>query len=669
MALTFEGGGQRPVEASVIGVGLIIVPPRDPTTNIPWTGDLEIERAPDASGSPGTWVPIATIDHVPPAGGRYIDTDPLTAGRWTTAIWWYRYRLTRGGATGGYSAPRSVTSGLFPRGTRAGLQAGDAAAFYGGLRSEPLSDEKYAVVAADAAGIKADRTVGVDGAVRTLYTALTWLLPNGEFEVWQSASQPHGWTVDTGDSSVAAKDTGVVFSGDAAAKFSFGSGGSAATWRGLATNDPTKGAQCVPLRPGFRYRIIAASRVSTLTGAPKYRLKVQYDAGGTLTASREFTYRAATTYQRDEWVLTVPAAAEPNTKVWIEFQRNDTNAKDYWADSIRFEEEVASLAEQAALLASQGTSFALNGYFEEGTAYWRQTSGGSLFKTTAAPPDQGTAGAILTVGSSTHRVQQCDRSTDLVDSAEGNPIYIPVNPFDEIWGSIAFGTTSATSAGSTWRFGVEEYAADKALIQRQYIGSGSIVQSTTTILRGGGVLSSTTKYIVAIIEVLPAAGYDGVTIKFDALNLFWNAARRRCLAYKSAAVQSLTSGTETAVTFDVEAYDVGALHDTGANTTRITVPAEMVGRGGIRLVGQVSFAANATGSRRLRWKKNNTTFLAEVRMAAFATDATVVQCVARDEMPAATDYYELFATQNSGGALNALNGTRAVTFGEAIHDY
>lgn len=662
-----------PTRVQVVGIAITLVPGRD-ASGRPWTGTSEVQRAPDSGGSPGTWATIADdLPALPSAGAPFVDQRPATTDRWH-----YRWRHKGPGVGAGtLSSSVSALPDLIPKAVLdAAIHTGRQISVYPLMRTEPFTDDKYAVVAADAAGIKADRTVGVDGAVRTLYVALTHLLPNGEFEVWESASQPHAWSVDTGDSSVAAKDTSLVFSGDAAAKFSFGAGGSAATWRGFATNDPTKGGQCIPLRPGFRYRIIAASRVSTLTGPTKYRLRFQYDAGGTLTDEKQFTYRAATTYQRDEFVITVPTGADPNTKFWVEFQRGDTSAKDFWVDSVRFEEEVASLADQAAQLAGQGTSFVLNGSFEEGLSYWRQTSGGSLITTTSAPPEGGTAGAIVTVGGSTHRVQQCDRSSNVGGNpSDGNPIYLPVEPFDEIWGVCLFGTTSATSGPSNWRFGVEEYDSAKSLIQRQYCASGSIVQATTNTLRGGVVLSSTTKYVVAIIEVNPTAGYDGATIKFDGLRLFWNAARRRCLAFKNGAAQALTTGTEAAITFDAETYDIGGLHDTGANTTRLTVAAEMVGRGGIRLVGQVTFEANATGFRRLRWRKTlaagGTVILASTRLPPVATAATTteVQCVARDEMPAAGDYYELLATQNSGGNLNAVQGTREVTFAEAIHDY
>ena len=157
MALTFER--LYPIETSLVGVGLIIVPPRDTTTNIPWTGGIEVERAPDSGGSPGTWVLIATLDQVPPAGGRFIDDRP-----WTTSVWWYRYRPVRGGASGSYSAAVSATPGLFPRGTRAGFQTGDAAAFHAGVRGDPMSDGGYAVKATDNTGTQTDAAVRFDPA-------------------------------------------------------------------------------------------------------------------------------------------------------------------------------------------------------------------------------------------------------------------------------------------------------------------------------------------------------------------------------------------------------------------------------------------------------------------------------------------------------------------------
>jgi hypothetical protein len=662
MALTFEQ--VLPVQTSVIGVGLVLVPPRDAVTNLPWAGAIELERAPDSGGSPGTPESIAIIDHIPPAGGRYIDDRPST-----TSVWWYRYRAVRAGATGTFGAWVSMTPGLFPRGTRLGFQA-DAAAFYAGVRAEPLSDGKFAVLAASTDGTKVDRTALVDGGVRTLYAQQTHLLPNGEFEVWESASQPHGWAVDTGDSSAAVKETSTIFSGDAAAKFAFGSGGSGTTWRGFATNDPVKGAFSIALRPGFRYRVIAAARVSTLTGTPKYRIRFQFNAGGSLTDSRELTYLAANAYQRNEAVISVPATADPNTKFWVEFQRGDTNAKDFWVDSVRFEEEISSLSEQAAQLAQTGTSFVLNGDFEAGTPYWRLDTGADFIATTTSPISGLKSGQMTLPVAAAIRVQQCDRASDLVNPTTGDPLYLPVSPFDEIWGQLTL--KSDTILGSdTWRFGVAEYDAAKAFIQYTWIGTGSPTTATTT-LRGGIVLSSTTQYVVAVVEVPSTGGGGGVKIKLDDWKLFWTPARRRCRVYRSTN-QSLTSGTEAAINFDSETYDIGALHDTGSNTNRITVTAEMASRGEVRLFAQVSFDQGATGYRRVRISvtraAGGSAVLGEHKDSAVSsTESATLPVAAVDNAPAVGDYYEVLATHTQGVALNALAGA-SLTWFAAKHEW
>jgi hypothetical protein len=167
---------------------------------------------------------------------------------------------------------------------------------------------------------------------------VTYLVPNSEWDVWESASQPHAWSVDTGDSSVAAKETSIVFSGDAAAKFAFGAGGSAGIYRGFTTNDLTKGAFCVPLRPGVPCTVKIASRVSSIASAPAYRITVNHNAARTLQSIKTIAYRAATTYQVDEFTFTPPATSEANAELKIEFTRGSTTATDYWVDSLRIDE-------------------------------------------------------------------------------------------------------------------------------------------------------------------------------------------------------------------------------------------------------------------------------------------------------------------------------------------
>ena len=118
-------------------------------------------------------------------------------------------------------------------------------------------------------------------------------------------------------------------------------------------------------------------------------------------------------------------------------------------------------------------------------------------------------------------------------------------------------------------------------------------------------------------------------------------------AYKSAA-QSLTTATYTLVTFNTENFDTDSIHDNSSNTSRMTIPS---GKGGKYLVtGQLLFATNSTGIRICEILKNgsNVTY---IQVQPATTDATsllinwVVNCVA-------TDYIEVRAYQDTGGALN-----------------
>lgn len=127
------------------------------------------------------------------------------------------------------------------------------------------------------------------------------------------------------------------------------------------------------------------------------------------------------------------------------------------------------------------------------------------------------------------------------------------------------------------------------------------------------------------------------------------AAQPRAGAYH-ATTQSLTNNTETAVLFNTEDYDVGAMHDTASNTSRFTVPTG--GDGLYLLTGTVDFIASATGIRYLRWRKNGATAISGTMSqpgnASYNTQLvhTVVAALV------AGDYVELVAYQDSGGALN-----------------
>jgi len=122
----------------------------------------------------------------------------------------------------------------------------------------------------------------------------------------------------------------------------------------------------------------------------------------------------------------------------------------------------------------------------------------------------------------------------------------------------------------------------------------------------------------------------------------------RCIAYHSTT-QSIPDSTSTMLNLNNEDVDVGSMHDTSVNNTRITVP---TGGDGLYLVfGQTGFAANGTGYREIGIRKNGGTVVVDrycLPTAGFTTTEGIVWM----GVLAAADYVELFAQQTSGGSLN-----------------
>lgn len=625
---------------------------------------VEVQRATDAIGTGATT--IATGLLFPKPGAPFVDQRANDG-----SSWFYRARHNGPGFDpGAYTAwVGGVVKAIPPDVLAASVNFGGASV-YPIIRSQAMTDGAYAVKAASNDGLAGDRAVRVDGQGRTVvsFASTPELLPNGEFDIWESASQPHAWTVDTGDSSVAAKDASVVFSGDFAAKYSFGGGGSAGTYRGFTSNDLTKGAFCMPLRPGVAYRIKVASRVSAIGAAESYRLTLTFDAGGTLVTQQTFAYAAATTWQVDTFAFTVPATAEPNSRLAVEFTRGNTTAHDFWIDSIRVVEDVPT-ADLVNQLASAGQDFILNGGFEQGLAYWRKRPFGltsaNPFIDTAAPYAGAKACKCNPLANVGARMNQCDRQSDpLGTSAEiqqGNLIFIKVQPLDEIHATAAMKTDSGTNGLVALQ--VDEYDQNKTFIQTTLIFQ---TQSTTYVnLSGGIVLGATTYYIVP-------AFFCGGTISanlnswIDEIHMWRVTPKDRCKVFRSAVKSVATGAGNTVMDWDSESYDVGNLHDNVTNNSRISI--QDAGYGCVRLVAQIQWAAGTTGYRQVQIRKNGATILAEDSRGGTVTITTTQHCVAEDHRPAAGDYYEVVVNHTQGANLNVNNGA-GVSFFTLQHIY
>lgn len=621
---------------------------------------IELERAPDLAGAPnvGAAVDAAIFQPQPLTGTDYLDVMPIAAGQQ-----WYRARHIANGYNPGNWTPWVAGTPVIV--TAGQLQDTATPAVYPVIRSLPLTDGLYAVQAASSDGVQATRAVKIAGQLRTMVQMLTELVPNAEFDVWESTSQPHAWSVDATAGAVCAQESVAPFSGDYSLKYSNPDNASNSGWHGVATNDLTKGAFCVPLRAGLSYRVKIAAKTSRIAGGQEYRVKVSYNAAETLQQIQVFALGAVGVWQVDTFVLSVPAAAEANSKVYVEFSRNgDATATDFWVDSLRLTEDTPAASDLVAAASAAGANIVQNPDFESGVAYWRLTSGGSLDSTTSSPLAGSKSGTLLTTASITFRIQQCDRSSDLSggqNPTAGNPLYVPVNGGDELFGSMAWGS-GTSDLSSTWKLGVEEYDITKTLIQRTYLASHTALNTHpppngALAITGGAVLQATTAFIVVILELNAGSGYGGVTTLFDTVRVFRVSPPKNRVKALLSAVQSIANSTETTVSWGAtDEFDVGSLHDPVGAPTKIVVPGIAVGIGAFHIHAQVQFASNATGYRRVRIKKNGATIIAEAEASAVNGDVTTVDCSVLEHRPASGDFYEVLVLQNSGGALNVVNG-------------
>jgi hypothetical protein len=114
--------------------------------------------------------------------------------------------------------------------------------------------------------------------------------------------------------------------------------------------------------------------------------------------------------------------------------------------------------------------------------------------------------------------------------------------------------------------------------------------------------------------------------------------------------QSIPSTVYTTINLDTLSFGNFGIWNSGV-ANRLTVP---VGYDGIWLIeGQVAFAANATGQRRVRLLKNGATSIGEQRMPpiTIAASATMVTLASVLKLVAG-DYLQIEGYQDTGAGLN-----------------
>jgi hypothetical protein len=186
--------------------------------------------------------------------------------------------------------------------------------------------------------------------------------------------------------------------------------------------------------------------------------------------------------------------------------------------------------------------------------------------------------------------------------------------------------------------------------------------STDLITTAGDLLYGTAADTVARLGI----GTAGQVLKVNsgATAPEWGAAAAGgfvgAVAYKSASAQSIANATDTIVTFDAEEFDTDGFHSTSVNTGRMTIPA---GKGGKYLcIGNVIFAANATGQRSMNFAKNGSSAGAFQQLASAGSGTSTIFCISGILDLVATDYVEISVFQNSTGSLNVNNNQAGTRF-------
>jgi hypothetical protein len=143
--------------------------------------------------------------------------------------------------------------------------------------------------------------------------------------------------------------------------------------------------------------------------------------------------------------------------------------------------------------------------------------------------------------------------------------------------------------------------------------------------------------------------------------------RFRCKVRKSAA-QTLTSGVLTSVTWDVEDFDVGSLHDNASNNNRITIPDG--GDSGLwLLICNFEFLSNATaGLRQVQIRDNAGNVLGGWQDPNNAGGNIQGQLFAVVDSPAVGAWFEVKAAQTSGVNQSFVGGGLVPNF-QGLHDW
>ena len=123
---------------------------------------------------------------------------------------------------------------------------------------------------------------------------------------------------------------------------------------------------------------------------------------------------------------------------------------------------------------------------------------------------------------------------------------------------------------------------------------------------------------------------------------------------RRSGTQSINNTSDTIVTYDIEDYDIGSIHDISSNVGRVTIPTG--GAGIYSFKAGAAWSNNETGFRVIDIIKNGT-----IVLAASTNDSGGSLCfsnVSGEDEFSAGDFIEVRVRQNSGGDLTILGDER-----------
>lgn len=488
-----------------VQTGIIVgISPQDPTF------DMEIQRAPDSSGAPGTPV---TINRIPPfalgSGTHYTDRLPVTG-----ALYYYRFRHVRDGWTAGAYGPWS-RSGTAKFLDNVNLPPAAPVPF------TPIPNNAATTVAPDSIGDSATGVFGTQGRADLVF--------NGDCEMglayWLAIdlnAYSSGIVVPEPTAALA-KETASPFSGSSSIKFTSHATKSIALIQVNDATDAASGQAPAPLffrvKAGESYRVRLASKASVNSKLLRAGIAVFDGNKGFVQLRAAVDVLNTTSYVENEGTCTIPSnvmygclmlsdLANDGTTVftvddlhvWRQQAAGDvqdasiTNAKIANA-AVDFTQLTAALG--ASINLADRRNVLRNPGFEDGQTYWQTVAGASV------PTNSGNAKSgnkyLEITASVTTDVNQVDEDAAnmYAELAPGSMVYYGG------WAQLVSGTGTAV---------IKAVTADKDKANRQ----GHQITTTAaglTLITGSFLITSTDKYLGFMCELLSPTG--SATVRFD----------------------------------------------------------------------------------------------------------------------------------------------------------